>query len=229
MTTNITRRQGSLASDTHDIRMPDFDDNSLIYFRMRGEESTKKYKTLWGIVIVVGIAISWVGSTQFAKSTYTDTFNAPWFTVWFSTSWISLFPSCFPRSSSLPSRREFRGDVREGQSNVRRTRSLSLHVVDALSAVRVALVRLQLHVHARVVRALGHGRDGRVQLGACVRVRVLAAVPARRGVRVAAATCDLDLHRWHRGDRAQRWLRGAHDCWHILGCMLRCAGRRVQG
>ena len=76
--------------------MPDSDDNSLIYLRMRGEESTKKYKTLWGIVIVVGIAISWVGSTQFAKSTYTDTFNAPWFTVWFSTSWISL---CFPAVS----------------------------------------------------------------------------------------------------------------------------------
>ena len=84
-----------LGSDTHDIRM-DFNDNSLIYFRMRAEESTRKYKTLWGIAIVIGIAVSWVGSTQFAKSTYTDTFNAPWFTVWFSTSWISL---CFPAVS----------------------------------------------------------------------------------------------------------------------------------
>ncbi|CAB3976717.1 Hypothetical predicted protein [Paramuricea clavata] len=61
---------------------------------MRPDNSRMKaLRTLYGIFIVVGIAISWVGSTQFAKSTYTSSFDAPWFVVWFSTIWMSL---CFP-------------------------------------------------------------------------------------------------------------------------------------
>lgn len=71
----------------------DLSDNSLIYFQLGNEKSNKKRKTVYGIIIVIGIAISWVGSTQFAKKTYTKSFNAPWFVVWFSTSWMSL---CFP-------------------------------------------------------------------------------------------------------------------------------------
>lgn len=50
-------------------------------------------KTLFGFVIVAGIAISWVGSTQFSQSTYSDTFNAPYFNVWFGTLWMFV---CYP-------------------------------------------------------------------------------------------------------------------------------------
>lgn len=71
----------------------DISDSSLVYFKTRDENSTNRWKTLYGVVIVIGIAVSWVCSTQFAKSTYTKTFDAPWFVVWFSTSWMSL---CFP-------------------------------------------------------------------------------------------------------------------------------------
>lgn len=53
-------------------------------------------KTIFGAVIVIGIALSWVGSTQFAKSTYSPTFNAPFFTTWFSTCWmVAVFPAFY--------------------------------------------------------------------------------------------------------------------------------------
>lgn len=53
-------------------------------------------KMLIGIAIVVGIAISWVGSTQFAQSTYSADFNAPFFITWFSTAWmLVVFPLYF--------------------------------------------------------------------------------------------------------------------------------------
>ena len=72
----------------------DFSDNSLVYFQMRPDSTRKNIlRTLYGVIIVIGIAISWVGSTQFAKSTYTSSFDAPWFVVWFSTSWMTV---CFP-------------------------------------------------------------------------------------------------------------------------------------
>ncbi|XP_028402363.1 solute carrier family 35 member F4-like [Dendronephthya gigantea] len=72
----------------------DFSDNSLVFFNIQvGTSGSKFLRTLCGVGIVIGIAISWVGSTQFAKSTYTSTFNAPWFVVWFSTNWMTLsFP-----------------------------------------------------------------------------------------------------------------------------------------
>ena len=51
---------------------------------------------LIGIAIVVGIAISWVGSTQLAQSTYSADFNAPFFIIWFSTAWmLVVFPLYF--------------------------------------------------------------------------------------------------------------------------------------
>ena len=74
----------------------DVSDDSLVHFEISPDMSglrKKVLRTLCGIAIVIGIAISWVGSTQFAKSTYTSSFDAPWFVVWFSTSWMSL---CFP-------------------------------------------------------------------------------------------------------------------------------------
>ncbi|XP_033108322.1 solute carrier family 35 member F4-like isoform X3 [Anneissia japonica] len=50
-------------------------------------------KTVLGFIIVLGIGLSWVGSTQFTKSTYSDTFDAPFFTIWFSTTWMLV---CYP-------------------------------------------------------------------------------------------------------------------------------------
>ena len=43
------------------------------------------------------IVVTWVGSTQSGKETYTNHFNAPYFTIWFSTSWMILtYPICVP-------------------------------------------------------------------------------------------------------------------------------------
>lgn len=53
-------------------------------------------KMLTGVAIVIGIAVSWVGATQFAQSTYSPDFNAPFFTTWFSTVWmLVVFPGYF--------------------------------------------------------------------------------------------------------------------------------------
>lgn len=50
-------------------------------------------KMLIGVLIVIGIAISWVGSTQLAQSAFSADFNAPFLITWFSTSWMStVFP-----------------------------------------------------------------------------------------------------------------------------------------
>ena len=50
-----------------------------------------------GVTIVLLIAVTWVGSTQSGKETYTSHFNAPYFTIWFSTSWMILtYPVCIP-------------------------------------------------------------------------------------------------------------------------------------
>ena len=56
------------------------------------ELNTSK-KFFFGLFIVVFIALTWVGSTQTAKSTYNPSFNAPFFMVWFSTSWMVF---CYP-------------------------------------------------------------------------------------------------------------------------------------
>ena len=54
---------------------------------------------LIGVAIVIGIAFSWVGSTQFAQSSYSPDFNAPFFVSWFSTSWVLVvFPVYFLRA-----------------------------------------------------------------------------------------------------------------------------------
>ncbi len=58
---------------------------------------TDKRKLLIGLVIVLIIACSWVGSTQTAKSSYTNGFSAPYFVTWFSTCWMILvFPLTAP-------------------------------------------------------------------------------------------------------------------------------------
>ncbi|PIK55748.1 putative thiamine transporter SLC35F3 isoform X2 [Apostichopus japonicus] len=50
-------------------------------------------KLFFGFLIVIGIAVSWVGATQFSQSTYSPTFFAPLFNVWFSTTWMII---CYP-------------------------------------------------------------------------------------------------------------------------------------
>ncbi|XP_078608802.1 solute carrier family 35 member F3-like [Branchiostoma floridae x Branchiostoma japonicum] len=50
-------------------------------------------RALLGTPIVLGIAVSWVGSTQFAQSTFSATFDGPFFNMWFSTVWMM---ACFP-------------------------------------------------------------------------------------------------------------------------------------
>ncbi|XP_022088807.1 solute carrier family 35 member F4-like isoform X2 [Acanthaster planci] len=53
----------------------------------------KVRKILHGLVLVIGIALSWVSAMQFTKSTYSATFNAPFFVIWFSTIWNVI---CYP-------------------------------------------------------------------------------------------------------------------------------------
>ena len=60
-------------------------------------ELTTWKKVAAGLVIVVAIALSWVGSTQTAKSTYDTSFTSPYFMVWSTTAWMSLtFPLLTP-------------------------------------------------------------------------------------------------------------------------------------
>ena len=69
---------------------------SGIKFQQASSLSTKGKFTI-GIVFVVVIAVSWVGSTQTAKSTYGGGFAAPYFLVWFGTAWMmSVFPLTAP-------------------------------------------------------------------------------------------------------------------------------------
>ena len=68
----------------------------LEFFQSASSLSTSK-KLIFGLFIVIAIATSWVGSTQTAKSTYDGKFKAPFFLVWFSTSWMMLvYPITVP-------------------------------------------------------------------------------------------------------------------------------------
>ena len=54
---------------------------------------SSKTKFVCGLVIMLVIAISWVGSTQTAKSTLSGPFKAPFFIVWVGTScMMSVYP-----------------------------------------------------------------------------------------------------------------------------------------
>ena len=58
--------------------------------------STRR-KFFLGLVIVCLIAISWVGSTQTAKSSFNTGFSAPFYVMYFSTAWMMLvFPLTLP-------------------------------------------------------------------------------------------------------------------------------------
>ena len=46
-----------------------------------------------GVIIVICIALSWVGAVQTTKVSYNGGFSAPMFLVWFGTAWMmTLFP-----------------------------------------------------------------------------------------------------------------------------------------
>lgn len=65
----------------------------------RGSHLNTAKKLFLGLLIVVVIALSWVGSTQTAKSSFAGTkFKAPFFMMWFGTGWMMLV---FPLSSVL--------------------------------------------------------------------------------------------------------------------------------
>lgn len=65
--------------------------------RQHSHSFTSVKKFLFGLVIVCIIACTWVGSTQTAKSAYTGDFKAPFFSMWFGTSWMMvLFPLSAP-------------------------------------------------------------------------------------------------------------------------------------
>ena len=50
-------------------------------------------KWIYGLLLVIGIAVAWVGATQLAQATYSDDFFSPSFNVWFSTVWMFI---CYP-------------------------------------------------------------------------------------------------------------------------------------
>lgn len=58
---------------------------------------TTRRKFLLGLVIVCVIAISWVASTQTAKSSFNTGFKSPFFVMYFGTAWMMLvFPLTLP-------------------------------------------------------------------------------------------------------------------------------------
>ena len=67
---------------------PSLESNSKITLEFNNAK-----KLVLGLIIVIVIASSWVGSTQTAKSSYTGSFQAPFFIVFFTTSWMIL---CYP-------------------------------------------------------------------------------------------------------------------------------------
>uniref|UniRef100_A0A8C5WJD4 Solute carrier family 35 member F4 n=1 Tax=Leptobrachium leishanense TaxID=445787 RepID=A0A8C5WJD4_9ANUR len=49
-------------------------------------------KIAWGVLIILSVSFSWVGTTQIIKITY-KSFSCPFFMTWFSTNWnIMFFP-----------------------------------------------------------------------------------------------------------------------------------------
>ena len=86
-----------------DIQKRSEDDAEVAGTSQEGRSQGRTFElTTWkkfaaGLVIVVAIALSWVGSTQTAKSTYDASFTSPYFMVWSTTTWMSLtFPLVTP-------------------------------------------------------------------------------------------------------------------------------------
>ena len=74
-----------------DIQKRSEDDTEVAGTSQEGRGQGRTFElTTWkkvaaGLVIVVAIALSWVGSTQTAKSTYDTSFTSPYFMVWSTT------------------------------------------------------------------------------------------------------------------------------------------------
>ena len=93
MSTIVQQPENDTSETFNDVTINDVSDD-VIY-----EKSlhTSKRKFFTGVTIVVLIAVTWVGSTQSGKETYTSHFNAPYFIIWFSTSWmVFTYPVCIP-------------------------------------------------------------------------------------------------------------------------------------
>lgn len=101
--TTLLKSNESLTSVTSSSKPPSEKSRSNISLtppskRMsRGSHLYTTKKLLLGLLIIVAIALSWVGSTQTAKSGFNSPhFHSPFFVMWFSTGWMMvLFPlSC---------------------------------------------------------------------------------------------------------------------------------------
>lgn len=99
--TSLLKSNESLASVTSGSKPPSERSNiSLTPPAGRRSQASHLYtkkKLLLGLLIVVLIALSWVGSTQAAKSSFNrKNFQSPFFVTWFGTGWmIVVFPlSC---------------------------------------------------------------------------------------------------------------------------------------
>ena len=84
------------SDDTNKAYIPSDQSNGVAVLKKPSSFSTKR-KFFLGLIIVCLIAISWVGSTQTAKSSFNKGFSAPLFVMYFSTSWMMLvFPLTLP-------------------------------------------------------------------------------------------------------------------------------------
>lgn len=99
--TSLLKSQESLASVTSGSKQPSERSNISLTpparRRSRASHLYTKKKLLLGLLIVVLIALSWVGSTQAAKTSFnTRKFQSPFFVMWFGTGWMMVvFPlSC---------------------------------------------------------------------------------------------------------------------------------------
>ncbi|XP_078490027.1 solute carrier family 35 member F3 [Ciona intestinalis] len=69
-------------------------DEGLIEQSSRRCCSEQTRKSFLGLLIVIFLAVAWVGAQQFAQSAVTSgSFNAPYLVTWFSTCWMVL---CYP-------------------------------------------------------------------------------------------------------------------------------------
>lgn len=62
------------------------------------------WKAVWGLLIILSVSSSWVGTTQIVKITYKN-FYCPFFMTWFSTNWNIMFFSLLFWSSGHCSRK----------------------------------------------------------------------------------------------------------------------------
>lgn len=105
--TTLLKSNESLVSVTSGSKPPSERSNisltppSTRAVKFRGSHLNTTYRLFAGLVIVVVIALSWVGSTQTAKSSFSEkkngtSFNSPFFVMWFGTGWmIVVYPlSC---------------------------------------------------------------------------------------------------------------------------------------